>query len=327
MKTVNVPGTDITTTAVGFGCSNLLGDKTRDEGIRLLHTAYDAGVRHFDVARYYGFGGAESLVGEFARGKRDRITITTKFGIQPPIPDASRVTGTLQNQAIQIARHLVRLSPFIRDLARRNMSRVVKGGQFDVSTAKMSLETSLRELGTDYIDIYLLHECSPEDCQPSLLAFLEQARREGKIKSFGIGTSIEATEAICAYHPEYATVIQFQSDITNRNVEKAKAFVAKTAGKRAIITHGSMGTARALMRRLQEESGLAAALLDDLGMDGTDPAVLSALIMQQALRANPDGIVLFRSESPERIRSNVRAVSEPQVSAEQVERFESLLSA
>lgn len=327
MKTVDLPGTDITTTAIGFGCSNLLGNKTREEGIRLLHSAYDAGVRHFDVARYYGFGGAESLVGEFARDKRDRITITTKFGIQPPIPDPSSITGTLQKQIIQTARYLVRLSPFVRDLARRNMSRVVKGGQFDVGTAKASLETSLRELGMDYIDIYLLHECSPEDCTPGLLAFLEQACREGKIRSFGIGTSIEATEAICAHHPEYATVIQFQSDVMNRNVDKAKTFVAETSGGRAMITHGSMGTARALMRQLQHQSGLAATYLDDLGVDCTDPTVISAFIMQQALRANPDGIVLFRSESPERIRSNVRAVSEPQLSAEQIERFESLVSA
>ena len=325
MKTVDLPGINITTTGVGFGCSNLLGNKTRAEGIRLLQTAYDAGIRHFDVARYYGFGGAEALVGEFARDKRDRITITTKFGIQPPVPNSRSVTGTLQRHAIRIGRHLVRLSPSVRNLAQRNLSKVVRGGQFDVSTAKASLETSLRELGTDYIDMYLLHECAPEDCQSGLLAFLEAAQREGKIRSFGVGTSIEATQAICAHHPEYTAIVQFQSDVMNRNMEKIKAFAGAAAGKRTTITHGSMSAVPALTRRLREDPGFAAGW-DEIGLDGTDPRVLSALVMQQALHANRNGIVLFRSESHERIWSNARAASEPRLSTEQLERFESLMS-
>ena len=61
----SLPGTPLTTTVIGFGCSNLFGGKTREEGLRLLEVAYDCGIRHFDVARYYGFGDAEGLLGEF----------------------------------------------------------------------------------------------------------------------------------------------------------------------------------------------------------------------------------------------------------------------
>src|SRR2546428_83538 len=118
LKRVTLPGTPVTTTALGFGCSSLLGGKTRAEGLRLLESAYEAGIRHFDVARYYSFGDAEGLVGEFARGRRDRITITTKFGLQPH-RRLAKARG-----ALQLVRRMMRASPLARDLVRRNFATV-----------------------------------------------------------------------------------------------------------------------------------------------------------------------------------------------------------
>ena len=51
--------------------------------LRLLETAYAHGMRHFDAAPLYGQGEAESLLILFSRGKRDSITIITKFGLTP----------------------------------------------------------------------------------------------------------------------------------------------------------------------------------------------------------------------------------------------------
>ena len=56
---------------------------TTSRRLRLLETAYAHGIRHFDTAPLYGQGEAESLLGQFSRGKRDSITITTKFGLIP----------------------------------------------------------------------------------------------------------------------------------------------------------------------------------------------------------------------------------------------------
>jgi aryl-alcohol dehydrogenase-like predicted oxidoreductase len=69
---------------LGFGTSGIMGAAlTTSRRLRLLETAYAHGIRHFDTAPLYGQGEAESLLGQFSRGKRDSITITTKFGLTP----------------------------------------------------------------------------------------------------------------------------------------------------------------------------------------------------------------------------------------------------
>lgn len=68
----------------GFGTSGIMGAALSRSGrLRLLETAFDQGIHHFDTAPLYGQGEAEALLGVFARGRRERITITTKFGLLP----------------------------------------------------------------------------------------------------------------------------------------------------------------------------------------------------------------------------------------------------
>ena len=61
-RAIAVPGVGIKIPVLGFGCSSLTGTG-RKNADRLLGTAFDAGVRHFDVARYYGYGEAEKILG------------------------------------------------------------------------------------------------------------------------------------------------------------------------------------------------------------------------------------------------------------------------
>jgi len=55
MMEIVLPGLAVRTPAVGFGCSSLTGTSPSNAN-RVLQTAFDAGVRHFDTARYYGYG-------------------------------------------------------------------------------------------------------------------------------------------------------------------------------------------------------------------------------------------------------------------------------
>ena len=163
MRNINLAGTDITTSRLGFGCSALLAESSKNRGLHLLEVAYEAGITYFDVARMYGDGAAELILGKFVRGKRDRVVIASKFGIQPVasmLAHHGRVRGLVTK--------LIRLSPRLRDLLRR---QIVSTGRFNVNDARKSLEVSLRTLGTDYLDIYLLHDCGASDPSESCFTF------------------------------------------------------------------------------------------------------------------------------------------------------------
>jgi aryl-alcohol dehydrogenase-like predicted oxidoreductase len=316
LRTVTLPGSTRSTTALGFGCNNLLGDKTRAQGLDLLHTAYDCGIRHFDVARYYGYGDAEGLVGEFAAGKRDQITITTKFGMQP-LKSVAKHKGI-----VQIARRLMRSSSFIRRMVQRKVHSMVQAGQFDVPTAQGSLEMSLRMLKTDYIDLYLLHEATAADCGPELLEFLQRAQNEGKIRAFGIGSAYSKVADVLKEKPAFTSIVQFESSITAPNLEAIRAM--RTGTQQLIVTHGSFSAASQLQQRVADDAAFAKRCKEALANDLADTTVLAGFILQQALRANKDGLVLFRGGTPERIRSNVRAATQVALADERLNAFEEI---
>ena len=69
------------TCQIGFGCS--LTSVGRGKALLLLETSFDAGIRHFDGLRY-GYGETEAIVGTFIKSRRAQITVTSKFGIEPP---------------------------------------------------------------------------------------------------------------------------------------------------------------------------------------------------------------------------------------------------
>jgi aryl-alcohol dehydrogenase-like predicted oxidoreductase len=106
------------------------------ERLQLLECAYDAGIRHFDTAPYYGYGEAERVLGEFLRGKRDQVTITTKFGIQPPSVVRNRFVN-------QMARRILGLAPSLRAVLSKKAQSLSKSGVFSLRLALHQAEASL----------------------------------------------------------------------------------------------------------------------------------------------------------------------------------------
>ena len=310
------PASTIETTRIGFGCSNLLGDKTRDEGLRLLHAAYDCGVRHFDVARVYNFGDAESLIGEFQLGKRDRITITTKFGLTP-----REGVATLKG-AVHLARRVMRSSSFIRRLVRKNVRTLTQGGQFDSAAAQASLEASLRALRTDYIDVYLLHEAFAKDCTDEIMNFLQTARTQGKIRAYGVGSGYSKIEEIASERPQFLQVAQFESSLTQPNI---KAFDRVRPQETLMaFTHGALSAVKPLQEAMTQNPALATAWSDQLGIDLTNPSKLHASLLQYSLFANPEGAIIFRASTPARIKSNIESLSDSSLNTRQIEDLEKI---
>src|SRR6185437_2089938 len=183
LETVALPGGGRPTTRVGFGCSGLMGGLSERESLALLETAFDAGIRHFDVAPSYGHGLAERCLGKFLQGKADKVTVTTKYGILP-----ARAVGMLDSLR-KIVRPVVRHTPHLRHRVAKTAAALKTRAHFSTKEAQRSLEHSLRELGLDAIDLWLLHEARGEDLKdPGLLSWMREKQQEGKIGTYGLGT-------------------------------------------------------------------------------------------------------------------------------------------
>jgi D-threo-aldose 1-dehydrogenase len=317
MTEIVVPGLAIRSPAVGFGCSSLTGTD-RSNANRVLQTAFDAGVRHFDTARYYGYGEGEGILGKFLKSRRSEVTISTKFGIEPPRRTTALGVG------LYFGRRIVRRLPALRGFLQRRTQSLVKSGAFSAQQAQGSLETSLRELSTDHIDFYLLHDYIVSEQPPDeLLAFLENSVKAGKIRSFGIGTSFENVLQALERQPQLCGVLQFQNSVLTRNSD----YLPRGNSGRLVITHGALGGGyRSVLTFLEARMDVAKDWTAKLGCHRLDEDTLSALMLNYAADANPRGLVLFSSRDPARVRRNVKAVLEPDFSPAQIALFGELMN-
>ena len=195
------------TTRAGFGCSGLMGAIGRRESLALLKAAWDAGIRHFDVAPLYGHGEAEAVLGAFLGGRREQVTLVTKFGLEPTGSSA------LMRLARNIARPLARFRPKHPQPAPASPSTPAAApprAPMTASAAKLSLERSLRLLRTDILDILLLHEATAESLtNDDLLEFLESAVKAGK-SEVSASADIPATCPRCS-KPDPITAGRFSA--------------------------------------------------------------------------------------------------------------------
>lgn len=174
MRTQELGRTGIQISSVGYGCMGLShadGQPVeKQEAIHLIHTAVDAGYTFFDTARCYNgvypngtLACNEQLVGEALRGRRERVVIATKFGVEFTVDGL----GTDSSPA----------------------------------TIRESVESSLRRLQTDYIDLYYQHRIDKGTPIEEVAGVMADLIREGKIRAWGISMCDEETlrkaSAVC----------------------------------------------------------------------------------------------------------------------------------
>lgn len=194
------------TARLGFGCSGLMARLDRDQSEALLVAAYDAGIRWFDVARSYGYGEAESVLGKFlarlSLANRAEVTVVTKAGILPPR------RGAAMDVAKAMARRVAALHPALKARIRARALAMVQGGAFAPEQVEASVAQSLAQIG-GRVDWLLLHDCTVADLSEPLLATLRAMRAGGRIGGFGLATSAAVAEAACAARPGVFGVAQF----------------------------------------------------------------------------------------------------------------------
>jgi aryl-alcohol dehydrogenase-like predicted oxidoreductase len=140
----------IEVSVLGLGCNNFGGRLDLEGTATVIDAAIDAGITLFDTADVYGgSGGSESLIGEVIEGRRDRVVLATKFGM---------------------------------DMRGDDVPDVPKGSREYI---RWAVEGSLRRLRTDRIDLYQLHH--PDGLTPiaDTLGALDELVREGIVKQIG----------------------------------------------------------------------------------------------------------------------------------------------
>jgi D-threo-aldose 1-dehydrogenase len=274
---------------LGFGCAGLMQSPSRSRRQRLLAEAFERGIRHFDVARMYGLGAAEGEVGRFARGRRERIAIATKFGIEP----AGAVGRLAPLQAP--ARALVARFPALRTALRRRESAFHQPRRYDSAIARRSLETSLRELQTDYVDLFMIHGAGPGDelDMDELAGTLEDLRAEGLVRAWGLASERQASaELVAAVEPR--PVLQIRDDIF-------EPFQMPEADQPTITFGILSGALPRILEHVGQSEARRAQWRRAVSEDCADPEAVSALLLADALARNPAGRVLFSTTRPERI--------------------------
>ncbi len=204
MKRVSLGPLPIKVSRIGFGCAPVLGRVGKGDSLYAMGQAFDRGVTHFDVARSYGYGEAEGVLGNFVSDKRDKVTITTKFGLVPAR------SSKIVNFAKPVVRRLIQTIPALASKARRHSLKFSPTRSYDVPGARESVEKSLRSLKTDYLDFILIHDCeNATEIGDELLLFLEKLKVEGTVAAWGLASTYDSAGAISALLPRKPDIIQF----------------------------------------------------------------------------------------------------------------------
>lgn len=155
------------------------------ESIRALHYALDAGINFFDTAANYGCGHSERVLGQALAGRRDKVILATKFGY---VVDEENRTVTEAGDA--------------------------------VGRIRQECESSLRNLKTDYIDLYQFHQEDPNyDLKKAaeVRDVLETLVDDGRIRWYGWSTDNPEGARVFA-QGQHCTAIQHWLNMGYRNM-------------------------------------------------------------------------------------------------------------
>jgi aryl-alcohol dehydrogenase-like predicted oxidoreductase len=176
----------LTVSALGLGCMGMTwayGAADADEAIATVHRAIELGVTFLDTAELYGPHTNEELLGRALAGRRDEVTIATKFGV---LRNADGPAG-----------------------------RPLDGTPANV---RRSIEGSLRRLGTDHVDLYYQHRIDPDTPIEETVGALAELVDEGKVRYIGLSeASPDTIRAAHAVHPIAA--VQTEYSLFTRDVE------------------------------------------------------------------------------------------------------------
>jgi aryl-alcohol dehydrogenase-like predicted oxidoreductase len=257
MKFKEFGKTGMTVSEIGFGGSRIGGffadKRSGKDTLSVLRKALDNGITFYDTADMYAQGESESLIGAAFRGRRDQVIIATKGGYCLPA----------QRNLMKWIKPLLRPIVHALGLKRSKLPLGISGKlsqDFSPSYLTRALESSLKRLQTDYIDLYQLHSPGAHFMQSNAfdeaLHTLEKLKRQGKIRFYGVATEVSEDAPLCL---SAAGISSVQLGFGLLDLETLDQGTLANAGARglAIIARGCFGGG--LLKESLDEAQLKAA--------------------------------------------------------------------
>jgi aryl-alcohol dehydrogenase-like predicted oxidoreductase len=207
MQTRHLGAQGLVVPAIGLGCmgmSEFYGSGSDDESIATIHRALDQGVTFLDTADMYGPFTNERLVGRAIRGRRDDVTLATKFGNERR-PDGSWVGINGRPEYVRSA-----------------------------------CDASLQRLGVDHIDLYYQHRVDTTVPIEETVGAMAELVREGKVRYLGLSEAAPSTiKRAHTVHP--ISALQTEYSLWTRDVEENDVLATVRDLKIGFVAYSPLG--------------------------------------------------------------------------------------
>lgn len=184
MKQRQLGNQGLTVSELGLGCMGMTyayGSGDEAESIRTIHRALELGITLLDTAELYGPFTNEQLVGKAIRGRRERVTIATKFGF---------AFENNQNVGLNSRPEHVR----------------------------QVCDASLSRLGVDHIDLFYQHRVDPNVAIEETVGAMAELVQQGKVRYLGLSeASLDTIRRAHAVHP--ISALQSEYSLWERSPE------------------------------------------------------------------------------------------------------------
>ncbi len=261
MKGRPIGQTGLQVSEIGLGCSELgrpLVHRSDSDWIRLLHRAFELGINFFDTADDYRYGRSEALLGRAFRDRRASVILASKIG---------HLTSWAKPFLERAPSPVQRLRGWLNATRPQRDSREDTRLDFSAAHLVRGVESSLRRMRTDYLDLLLLHGPSVEVIRSEdTLAVLERLQSDGKVNHIGVSVnSLKEAQAALAVRRFVAIEIDYsllaQSAATEILPQAQRAGIGIIA--RLVLARGLLTKKRKMVTGPRRLRGLAAETLRD----------------------------------------------------------------